>query len=216
MDEFKTHPPCPSSSSSSSRPPLPPRSFLSGAKGASPACRWLAGQGWHESAPLSLPPRPTWRLIWFQRWPWGKRYRRASWKTRRTLLRLPKVYSINPGSRNFLRLDWSVWGRGGGGLRDLARGIRPALDLFSDVYCSWIRVFRRVLIGFRAGGSFNELGITFAKTFFFFWLPLLCEKISRDVLVEIEYISCSSKYVSIILLVIFDHFQNQSRLYTYM
>lgn len=52
------------------------------------------------------------------------------------LLRLPKVYSINPGSRNFLlRLDWSGWGEEGR-LRDLARGIRPALDLFSDVYCS--------------------------------------------------------------------------------
>lgn len=112
-------------------------------------------------------------------------------------------------------------GEGRGGLRDLARGIRPALDLFCDVYCSWIRVFRRVLIGFRAGGSFNELGITFAKTFFFLLTsPSLVsrEKISRTtlVLVEIEYISCSSKYVSIILLVIFDHFQNQSRLYTYM
>lgn len=80
-------------------------------------------------------------------------------------------------------------------------------------------MFRRVLIGFRAGGSFNELGITFAKTFFFLLTsPSLFsrEKISRDVLVEIEYISCSSKYVSIILLVIFDHFQNQSRLYTYI
>lgn len=80
--------------------------------------------------------------------------------------------------RRFIRLIrvrgiFFVWigrfggGEGRGGLRDLARGIRPALDLFSDVYCSWIRVFRRVLIGFRAGGSFNELGITFAKTFFF-------------------------------------------------
>lgn len=56
-------------------------------------------------------------------------------------------------------------------------------------------MFRRVLIGFRAGGSFNELGITFAKTFFFLLTsPFLFsrEKISRTtlVLVEIEYISC--------------------------
>lgn len=127
MDEFKTHP-----------LPPPPGSFLSGAKGASPACRadWPARDDTKvpPSLPLPSPPPPNMASYLISTLAMGGRYRRVVVveNARRTLLRLPKVYSINPGSRNFLRLDWLVWGGGGGGEITRPR----AEDLFYDVYCS--------------------------------------------------------------------------------
>lgn len=117
------------------------------------------------------------------------------------LLRLPKVYSINPRFEEFSS-SFGLVGLGGGG--EITRPCARDSACFGFVLRRLLfRVFRCVLIGFRAvvARSFNELGITFVKTFFsfdFLTSPSPC----RSVL-----------YVSIILLIVIcDHFQNQSYL----
>lgn len=131
MDEFKTHP-SPPPPPLLPLPPPPPGSFLSGAKGASPACR----ADWPARDDTKVPPPPNMASYLISTLAMGgrkvsSRPRRRGKRAERTLLRLPKVYSINPGSRNFLRIGlWLVWG--GGGDYEASRGGFVLLD----VYCS--------------------------------------------------------------------------------
>lgn len=132
MDEFKTHP-SPPPPPLLPLPPPPPGSFLSGAKGASPACR----ADWPARDDTKVPPPPNMASYLISTLAMGGRKvssrRRRGKRAERTLLRLPKVYSINPGSRNFLRIGlWLVWG-GGGRLRGLARRICSSRRFYCSV-----------------------------------------------------------------------------------
>lgn len=131
-------------------PPPPPGSFLSGAKGASPACR----ADWPARDDTKVPPPPNMASYLISTLAMGGRKvssrRRRGKRAERTLLRLPKVYSINPGSRNFLRIGlWLVWG---------GEITRPRAE---DLFFSTFLLFRGsvclgvFLIGFRAD-LFNE------------------------------------------------------------
>lgn len=129
-------------------PPPPPGSFLSGAKGASPACR----ADWPARDDTKVPPPPNMASYLISTLAMGgrRRYRRVvvvenarreRYYDFRRFIRLIPVRGI------FFVLDCG-WFGGGGGDYEASRGGFVLLDVF---IVPWIRVFRCVFNRFSSG-----------------------------------------------------------------